>query len=52
MPTTKACTGALDSRKGPISKIDGQRNHSPIKEQLVITTAYGAKEGRAMATLW
>jgi len=51
MPTMEACAGALGSRKGRVSKIDGQRNHSPIKKQLIITTACGGKEGRPMATL-
>jgi len=40
MPTMEACAEALDSRKGRVSKIDEQRNHSPIKEQLVIAISY------------
>jgi len=51
LPTTEACAGALGGRKCRVLKIGGQRNHSPFKEQLVITVACGAKEGRAMAIL-
>jgi len=51
MPAMETYPRALGSRKGRVSKINGQWDHSSIKEKLVITIAYNAKEGRAMVIL-